>query len=213
MSMNTVPERLAALPEYKDAFISGSDAFIKAQPGALLVVVDTNRPDFVESEQLLDTCNRVAVIDHHRRGSSYIDKMTLNYHEPYASSASELITELLQYLVEPTDVLKCEAEALLAGIVLDTKNFTNRTGGRTFEAAAYLRRSGADTQDVQRMFQSDLDAMVTRYAIMRQAEIYHGDIAIVAADEAYDRVTAAKAADISLLDLLGMFEKAYREQS
>ena len=109
----------------------------------------------------------------------------------------------MQYLVEPADVLRCEAEALLAGIVLDTKNFTNRTGGRTFEAAAYLRRVGADTQDVQRMFQSDLDAMVTRYAIMRQAEIYHEDIAVVASDEAYDRVTAAKAAD-ELLTIRGI---------
>ena len=194
---------LQQMPEYAGVFVNGETAFLHAQPDTLLVVVDTNRPDSVESEPLLESCNRVAVIDHHRRGSSYIDKMTLNYHEPYASSASELITELLQYLVEPADVLKCEAEALLAGIVLDTKNFTNRTGGRTFEAAAYLRRSGADTQDVQRMFQSDLDAMVTRYAIMRQAEIYHGDIAIVAADEAYDRVTAAKAAD-ELLTIRGI---------
>ena len=194
---------LQQMPEYAGVFVAGETAFLHAQPDTLLVVVDTNRPDSVESEPLLESCTRVAVIDHHRRGSSYIDKMTLNYHEPYASSASELITELLQYLVEPADVLKCEAEALLAGIVLDTKNFTNRTGGRTFEAAAYLRRSGADTQDVQRMFQSDLDAMVTRYAIMRQAEIYHGDIAIVAADEAYDRVTAAKAAD-ELLTIRGI---------
>ena len=189
--------------EYAGVFVSGDTAFLHAQADTLLVVVDTNRPDSVECEPLLESCTRVAVIDHHRRGSSYIDKMTLNYHEPYASSASELITELLQYIVEPTDVLKAEAEALLAGIVLDTKNFTNRTGGRTFEAAAYLRRSGADTQDVQRMFQSDLDAMVTRYAIMRQAQIYHGDIAIVASDEAYDRVTAAKAAD-ELLTIRGI---------
>ena len=194
---------LQQMPEYAGVFVNGDTAFLHAQPDTLLVVVDTNRPDSVESEPLLESCTRVAVIDHHRRGSSYIDKMTLNYHEPYASSASELITELMQYLIEPADILKSEAEALLAGIVLDTKNFTNRTGGRTFEAAAYLRRCGADTQDVQRMFQSDLDAMVTRYAIMRQAEIYHGDIAIVAADEAYDRVTAAKAAD-ELLTIRGI---------
>ncbi len=194
---------LQQMPEYAGVFVNGDTAFLHAQPDTLLVVVDTNRPDSVESEPLLESCTRVAVIDHHRRGSSYIDKMTLNYHEPYASSASELVTELMQYLLEPSDILKCEAEALLAGIVLDTKNFTNRTGGRTFEAAAYLRRAGADTQDVQRMFQSDLDAMVTRYAIMRQAEIYHGDIAIVAADEAYDRVTAAKAAD-ELLTIRGI---------
>ena len=194
---------LQQMPEYAGVFVNGDAAFLHAQPDTLLVVVDTNRPDSVESEPLLESCTRVAVIDHHRRGSSYIDKMTLNYHEPYASSASELITELMQYLIEPANILKSEAEALLAGIVLDTKNFTNRTGGRTFEAAAYLRRCGADTQDVQRMFQSDLDAMVTRYAIMRQAEIYHRDIAIVAADEAYDRVTAAKAAD-ELLTIRGI---------
>ena len=193
--------RLQALPEYQGAFLSGDDAFLRVQPETLLVVVDTNRPGSVESEPLLDACNRVAVIDH--RGSSYIDKMALNYHEPYASSASELVTELLQYLIEPGDLLKAESEALLAGIVLDTKNFTNRTGGRTFEAAAYLRRAGADTADVQRMFQSDLQSMISRYDIIRRAELYHGDIAIAALDQECDRVIAAKAAD-EMLTLQGV---------
>ena len=195
--------RLQALPEYQGAFLSGDDAFLRVQPETLLVVVDTNRPGSVESEPLLDACNRVAVIDHPRRGSSYIDKMALNYHEPYASSASELVTELLQYLIEPGDLLKAESEALLAGIVLDTKNFTNRTGGRTFEAAAYLRRAGADTADVQRMFQSDLQSMISRYDIIRRAELYHGDIAIAALDQECDRVIAAKAAD-EMLTLQGV---------
>ena len=195
--------RLQALPEYQGAFLSGDDAFLRVQPETLLVVVDTNRPGSVESEPLLDACNRVAVIDHHRRGSSYIDKMALNYHEPYASSASELVTELLQYLIEPGDLLKAESEALLAGIVLDTKNFTNRTGGRTFEAATYLRRAGADTADVQRMFQSDLQSMISRYDIIRRAELYHGDIAIAALDQECDRVIAAKAAD-EMLTLQGV---------
>lgn len=195
--------RLQALPEYQGDFLSGDDAFLRVQPETLLVVVDTNRPGSVESEPLLDACNRVAVIDHHRRGSSYIDKMALNYHEPYASSASELVTELLQYLIEPGDLLKAESEALLAGIVLDTKNFTNRTGGRTFEAAAYLRRAGADTADVQRMFQSDLQSMISRYDIIRRAELYHGDIAIAALDQECDRVIAAKAAD-EMLTLQGV---------
>ena len=195
--------RLQALPEYQGAFLSGDDAFLRVQPETLLVVVDTNRPGSVESEPLLDACNRVAVIDHHRRGSSYIDKMALNYHEPYASSASELVTELLQYLIEPGDLLKAESETLLAGIVLDTKNFTNRTGGRTFEAAAYLRRAGADTADVQRMFQSDLQSMISRYDINRRAELYHGDIAIAALDQECDRVIAAKAAD-EMLTLQGV---------
>ena len=195
--------RLQALPEYQGAFLSGDDAFLRVQPETLLVVVDTNRPGSVESEPLLDACNRVAVIDHHRRGSSYIDKMALNYHEPYASSASELVTELLQYLIEPGDLLKAESEALLAGIVLDTKNFTNRTGGRTFEAAAYLRRAGADTADVQRMFQSDLQSMISRDDISRRAERYHGDIAMAALDQECDRVMAAKAAD-EMLTLQGV---------
>ena len=195
--------RLQELPEYKDTFISGNDAFIMARSGALLVVVDTNRPDFVESEPLLDACNRVAVIDHHRRAASYIESAALNFHEPYASSASELVTELLQYLVDPNDILRAEAEALLAGMVLDTKNFTRRTGGRTFDAAAYLRRAGADTTDVQRLFQSNLDEMVQRYSIIRHAEMYRDDIAIAAVEEETDRVTAAKATD-ELLTLQGV---------
>ena len=202
-SVGPMLRKLKALPEYKDVFIGGGDAFLRVQPDTLLVVVDTNRPASVESEPLLEACNRVAVIDHHRRGSSYIEKMALNFHEPYASSASELVTELLGYLLEPGDLLKTEAEALLAGIVLDTKNFTNRTGGRTFEAAAYLRRAGADTQDVQRMFQSDLESMIDRYAIIRRAVLYREDLAIAAIDEECERVTAAKAAD-ELLTLSGV---------
>ncbi len=202
-AVHPVLKKLMALPEYEGVFLSGNEAFLRVHPGTLLVVVDTNRPGSVESEQLLDSCNRVAVIDHHRRGSSYIDKMALNFHEPYASSASELVTELLQYLVEPADLQRAEAEALLAGIVLDTKNFTNRTGGRTFEAAAYLRRCGADTSDVQRMFQSDLQSMIVRYDIIRRAEMYHEDMAIVALDQECDRVTAAKASD-ELLTLKGV---------
>ena len=202
-SVGPMLRKLRALPEYKDVFIGGGDAFLRVQPDTLLVVVDTNRPGSVESEPLLESCNRVAVIDHHRRSSSYIEKMALNFHEPYASSASELVTELLGYLLETGDLLKTEAEALLAGIVLDTKNFTNRTGGRTFEAAAYLRRAGADTQDVQRMFQSDLESMIDRYAIIRRAVLYREDLAIAAIDEPCERVTAAKAAD-ELLTLSGV---------
>ena len=195
---------LQALPEYAGVFVSPSEAFLKMRPGALLVVVDTNRPDIVESPQLLESCNRVAVIDHHRRAASYIENAAFSFHEPYASSASELVTELLQYLVDPADLLHEEAEALLAGIVLDTKHFTLRTGGRTFEAAAFLRRAGADTADVQRLFQNDLDDMVARYDIIRRAELYRNDIAIsVVPKDGVDRVTAAQAAD-ELLTLKGV---------
>ena len=134
-------EEIQAVPEYRDVFVSGQDALLMADNRSILVVVDTNRPESVESEEMLETCNRVAVIDHHRRAANYIESAALNFHEPYASSASELVTELLQYLADPTDLLRAESEALLAGIVLDTKNFTMRTGGRTFEAAAFLRRA------------------------------------------------------------------------
>ena len=197
-------EKLRPLPEYGGVFVAPGEAFLKMRPGALLVVVDTNRPDMVESPQLLESCNRVAVIDHHRRAASYIENAAFSFHEPYASSASELVTELLQYLVEPTDLLREEAESLLAGIVLDTKHFTLRTGGRTFEAAAFLRRAGADTTDVQRLFQSDLSDMVSRYDIIRRAELYHRDIAVaLIPQDGVDRVTAAQAAD-ELLGLKGV---------
>ena len=200
----TMLERLNALPEYEGVFLSPGDAFLQMKADTLLVVVDTNRPDMVESPQLLESSNRVAVIDHHRRAASYIENAAFSFHEPYASSACELVTELLQYLVEPTDLLREEAGALLAGIVLDTKHFTQRTGGRTFEAAAFLRRSGADTAEVQRLFQNDLKDMVTKYDIIRRAEMYRSDIAISVVDEpGVDRIAAAQAAD-ELLTLKGV---------
>ena len=196
--------KMRGRPEYAGVFTSGSDAFLKMQPGALLVVVDTNRPELVDSPQVLDACNRVAVIDHHRRAATYIENAAFNFHEPYASSASELVTELLQYLVEPADLMREEAEALLAGIVLDTKHFTLRTGGRTFDAAAFLRRAGADTAEVQRLFQGDLSGMVSKYDIIRRAELYREDIAIAAVgQDGVDRVAAAQAAD-ELLGLKGV---------
>ena len=195
--------RLGALSEYQDVFISGQDAIILADSRSLLVVVDTNRPEQTVSEELLLSCNKVAVIDHHRRAATYIANAALNFHEPYASSASELVTELLQYLVEPADLLRAEAEALLAGIVLDTKQFTMRTGGRTFEAAAFLRRCGADTGDVRKLFQNDLEGTVARYGIIRNARMYRDGVAVAAVDHPVGRIIAAQAAD-ELLNISGI---------
>uniref|UniRef100_UPI002626572A DHH family phosphoesterase n=1 Tax=uncultured Flavonifractor sp. TaxID=1193534 RepID=UPI002626572A len=169
----------------------------------LLVVVDTNRPEQVVSQDLLEAVHKVAVIDHHRRASSYIADAALNFHEPYASSASELSTELLQYLLEPADLLKIEAEALLAGIALDTKQFTMRTGSRTFEAAAFLRRSGADTGDVKKLFQNDLEGTIAKYDIIQNARMYKAAIAIARVDHTVGRITAAQAAD-ELLNISGI---------
>ena len=195
--------RLRELPEYEHTFISPQDAIVHADSRSLLVVVDTNRPEQVESEELLLSCNKVAVIDHHRRAATYIENVALNFHEPYASSAAELITEFLQYLVDQADIMKYEAEAILSGMVLDTKNFTMRTGGRTFDAAAYLRRAGADTADVKLMLQTDINSAMTRYAIVQQAKIYKPGIAIAAAETPANRVLAAQAAD-ELLNIAGI---------
>ena len=197
-------EEVCAVPEYRDVFISGQDALLTADNRSILIVVDTNRPDQVECKPLLEAIPKVCVVDHHRRAADYINPVVVNLHEPYASSASELVTEILLYAVEKKDVLDVEAKALMAGICLDTKFFNVRTGERTFEAAAFLRRAGADTSDVQKLFQNNLQDMVTRYDVIRRAELYHGDVALAAvAEDGVDRVAAAQAAD-ELLNLKGV---------
>ena len=194
---------LKASSDFSGAFISGEDALVAADPKSLLIVVDTNRPDQVESRALLESIPRVAVIDHHRRAADYIEQVVLNLHEPFASSASELVTELLQYAVDQRDIRPIEAQSLLAGIVLDTKKFSVRTGSRTFEAAAFLRRAGADTVDVMKLFQNDLDATIVRYHIIQSARLYRNEIAIAAVDHTVPRTIAAQAAD-ELLNISGI---------
>ena len=196
-------DKLGHLEEYQDCFLSAQEALLLADNRSLAVVVDTNRPEQVQSLDLVQSCNRVAVIDHHRRAATYIEGAALNYHEPYASSASELVTELLQYIADPTDLTRAEAEALLAGIVLDTKNFTMRTGGRTFEAAAFLRRAGADTAEVKKLFQNDLEGTIAKYAIIQNAKLYKEKIAIAVVDHTVGRIVAAQAAD-ELLNIIGI---------
>ena len=196
-------DRLVPLPEYQDCFLTAQEALLIADSRSLAVVVDTNRPDQVQAAELLESCNRVAVIDHHRRAATYIEGAALNYHEPYASSASEMVTELLQYIVEPNQILRSEAEALLAGIVLDTKNFTMRTGGRTFEAAAFLRRSGADTAEVKKLYQNDLADTVAKYALIQNAQLYRDHIALAVSRQPVGRIIAAQAAD-ELLNIMGI---------
>lgn len=195
--------QLQQLPEYRDAFLSGQEALLKADAKSLLIVVDTNRPEQVQSKALLESILRVCIIDHHRRAADYIEKFVLNLHEPFASSASELVTELLQYSVEAGDVLPLEAQALLAGIVLDTKNFGVRTGSRTFEAAAYLRKLGADPADIKKLLKNDLSDTLVRYEIIKCAKVYRENIAVAALDYTVSRVLAAQAAD-ELLSIQGV---------
>ena len=195
-------EKLKALPEYKNVFISAEDAMIMCDFNTLLIVVDVNRPNYVESEALLQSINKVAVIDHHRRAADYIENAVVSLHEPYASSASELVSELLQYLVPTSGILTGEAEAMLAGIYLDTKGFSTRTGVRTFEAAAYLRRAGADASDVKRLFQSSFDQYMERQKIISSARNCGEGVILAVTGEEVDRIAAAQAAD-ELLSIIG----------
>ena len=195
-------ESVRKAPEYRDAFISPQEAMAKADSHTLLVVVDTNRPEQVEDRDLLLSCIRVAVIDHHRVAATYIQNVALGFVEPYASSTCELVTELLQELREPAGILRCEAEALLAGIVLDTKSFTIRTGERTFDAAARLRRTGADTAEVKKLLQTDMEDAIARYKILQSAKLYR-KVALAAPKEPQNRIVAAQAAD-ELLNISGV---------
>ena len=146
-------EEIRKVPEYQEAFISGEDALLQCDNRSLLVVVDTNRPDQVEHLPLLDAATKICLIDHHRRAADYIKEVVVTCHEVGASSASELTTELMEYVLEKKDILPIEAKALMAGIFLDTKSFNVRTGERTFEAAAYLKQIGADTTEVKQLLQ------------------------------------------------------------
>ncbi len=196
-------EEIQKVPEYRDVFLSGQDALLLCDSHSTLVVVDTNRPDQVESRPLLESISKVCVVDHHRRAADYIDPVVLNLHEPYASSTAELVTELLQYAVEKPDILPIESKSLLAGIFLDTKSFNVRTGERTFEAAAVLRQWGADTVEVKKLLQSDFQDTMAKYQIIKSARLYRQEIAVAALNTSTSRPLAAQAAD-ELLNISGI---------
>jgi len=196
-------EEIREVPEYKDMFISGQDALLAADSHSILIVVDTNRPDQVECKPLLESIPKVCVVDHHRRAADYINPVVVNFHETSASSAAELVTELLLYTVEKQDVLPIEAKALLAGICLDTKFFNVRTGEGAFEAAAALRRMGADTTDVKLLLRNDFQDTMAKYQIIKSSRLYRQEIAIAALNTSTTRVLAAQAAD-ELLNISGI---------
>ena len=196
-------EEIRQVPEYQDVFISGQEAMLRCDNRSILIVVDTNRPDQVEYKPILEAISKICVVDHHRRAADYINPVVVNLHEPYASSASELVTELIQYAVEKDDVLPIEAKSLLAGICLDTKFFNVRTGERTFEAAAALRGMGADTTEVKLLLQNDFQDTMTKYEIIKSARLYREELAIAALNTATTRVLAAQAAD-ELLNIAGI---------
>lgn len=194
---------ILAEPEYKNIFLSGEEALVMCDNRSTLVVVDTNRPDQVEYKPLLEASTRICVVDHHLRAADYIKAVTVNFHEPHASSASELVTELLEYAVEKKDILLIEAKSLLSGIYLDTKQFNVRTGERTFEAAAYLRQLGVDPLDVKMLFQHDFQSTVARHKIVEAARMHKHGIAIAALKGSTTRALAAQAAD-EILNISGV---------
>jgi len=162
---------------FEDIFVSKAYANEFITPDTLIFVVDTQKYSLVEEPALLEVSKRVIVIDHHRKSTDFIQNALLTYHEPYASSASELITEILQY-IDGVKLERPEAEAMYAGIFMDTKNFTFKTGVRTFEAASYLKRMGVDTIEVKKLFQVDLNAFVKKWAIIENASTYKNKVAI-----------------------------------
>ena len=195
--------------EYKDVLISKETALAQIDANTLLVVVDTHKKSYVEEPGLLEKTNKIVVIDHHRRSADFIAQSILTFQEVYASSAAELVTELIQYTQNEVELSTIEAEALYAGIMMDTKNFTFKTGVRTFEAAAYLRRCGVDIIRVKKWFQSDFASYNKIADIVKNAEIVNDTIAISIYDEKTKdtSLVCAKAADelLTISDITASF--------
>ena len=191
--------------QYNDVLIPTDNAISKITDKTLLVVVDTHKKDFVEAPELLDKLGKVVLIDHHRKSTDAIEDATLTFHEVYASSTSELVTEILQYVEEKLELPVPEAECLYAGILTDTKNFMYKTGVRTFEAAAYLKKIGVDVAAIKKMFQNDVDTYVAIADVIRNSDIVHNNIAIAVCSNEVDNHAqiAAQAAD-ELLNLNGI---------
>ncbi|MCT4618077.1 MAG: DHH family phosphoesterase [Marinisporobacter sp.] len=186
-------------------FISSEELLNGMSKDTLVVVVDTHRPNFTQCPKALDLVERIVLIDHHRRGAEFIDKAVLTYLEPYASSTCELVAEILQYMDDKINIEKIEAEALLAGITVDTKNFSFKTGVRTFEAASWLRRAGADTTNVRQLFQDDLETFVAIAEVVKNAKSIGNNIAlsVCSKDMENTSLVAAQAAD-ELLNIRGI---------
>ena len=195
--------------EYKNVFIDKNEAISIINSDTLLVIVDTHRKNYVEVPELLEQTNKIVFIDHHRRSTNYIDNAILAFHEVYASSAAELVTELIQYTENKVELTTIEAESLYGGIMIDTKNFTFKTGVRTFEAAAYLRKCGIDILKIKKWFQSDFESYNIISDIVRNAELIKDSIGI----SLYEKIDkdanliCAKAADelLTINDITASF--------
>ena len=191
--------------ETYEKLISRETALSNIKHSSLLILVDNHKPSFTECPDLLEKTNQIVVIDHHRRGKEFVDNPVLQYVEPYASSTCELITEMLTYMSNDLNLTHFEADALMSGIVVDTKNFSFQTGVRTFEAASILKRAGANMLKVKALFQDDLDTMVYRAEVIHNTKMIHDNIAVSRFDKESNNsvLVAAQAAD-ALLDINGI---------
>lgn len=182
-SMKPLVDLFKDNPEYEqDMIINNQQAIDVANNNTVLVVVDVNKPSITECPELLRFCKTIVVLDHHRQGTEIIENATLSYIEPYASSACEMVSEILQYIGEDVKIRNDEADSMYSGIMVDTNNFMNKTGVRTFEAAAFLRRNGADVTRVRKLFREDAGEYKARADAVSQAEIYRGVFAISVCD-------------------------------
>lgn len=204
-TLSRVMEEIDKKPELKERFVTSDEAWDMMTSKTTVVVVDTHKPEMVLDENILNKANRKVVIDHHRRGESFISNPLLVYMEPYASSTAELVTELLEYQPTEQRLSRLESTIMYAGIIVDTRNFTLRTGSRTFDAASYLRAHGADTILTQQFLKDDVETYINRSELIRTVEVQEHGVAIAhgSNDKIYHPVTVAQAAD-ELLSLEGI---------
>lgn len=205
-SVQPLYDEIAESPAYEDdIFLTSDQALDYVTDNTMVIVVDTNKPQMTECPELLRRSRMIAVLDHHRQGSNIIENAVLSYVEPYSSSTCEMVAEVLQYIADDIRIPAVEAECLYAGIMIDTRNFMNRTGVRTFEAAAFLRRCGADITRVRKMFRDDMKSYRAKAEAMRMAEVYRKEYAIAQCpgDIESPTVLAAQAAN-ELLDISGI---------
>ena len=202
-------ENLKSEPEYQTAIIDKNEALSKIDSETLLIIVDTHKKNYVEVPELLDETEKIVIIDHHRKSTDAIENASLLFHEVYASSAAELVIEILQYATQDIELTSYEVEALYGGIMVDTKDFTFKTGVRTFEAAAYLRKLGVDIIKVKKIFQMDLENYNIISDIVKNTELINGTIGIATYDEINKNagIICAKAADelLTISDITASF--------
>ncbi|NJH82869.1 DHH family phosphoesterase [Staphylococcus agnetis] len=204
-TLRRVMDEIDQKPELKERFITSDEAWDMMTSKTTLVIVDTHKPEMVIDKDILNKANRKVVIDHHRRGEEFISNPLLVYMEPYASSTAELVTELLEYQTTEQRLTRLESTVMYAGIIVDTRNFTLRTGSRTFDAASYLRAHGADTILTQHFLKDDIETYIKRTELIRTVNLQDNGIAIAHGEEhqIYHPVTVAQAAD-ELLSLDGV---------